>query len=75
LQQVLTSGTAGERQLALESMRTLAMEQGDTDEAIRNTIRQAVYHSDSEDLVQSAQVALDDIEGALVDRTDQHPHP
>jgi len=60
--------SAGERQvdrpLALKSLRTLALNQGDADEGIRNVLRQAIYHGDDDATVQGAQAVLDDVESA-----------
>jgi hypothetical protein len=53
-----------DRPLALRSLRTLALHQGDTDGVIRNVLRQAIYHGDNEAVTQGAQAVLDDVEGA-----------
>ena len=65
LQRVLNSGEPEvDRQLALNSLRALALYQGDADGAIRNVLRQAIYHGDDEATAHGAQAVLDVIEGA-----------
>jgi len=60
---VLTSGDPQvDRPLALRSLRTLALRQGDADGSIRTVLRQAIYHADEESLASGAQAVLDDIE-------------
>lgn len=51
-----------DRQIALRSLHTLALQQGDTDGSIRDVLRRAVYHGDDEGASQSAQAVLEDIE-------------
>ena len=65
LQRVLNAGEPlVDRQLALNSLRTLGHQQGDEDGSIRNVLRQAIYHGDDEAVARGAQDVLDDIEGA-----------
>ena len=64
LQKVLTTSTDGDRQLALSSFRTLALDQGDADGIIRDTIRLTVYDGD-EYVVADAQAVLEEIEHNL----------
>ncbi|MEP7243809.1 MAG: hypothetical protein ABI885_08990 [Gammaproteobacteria bacterium] len=65
LQRVLTSGEPQvDRPLALKSLRTLALTQGDADGGIRNVLREAIYHGGDEATTQGAQSVLDDVEGA-----------
>ena len=59
------SSPEGDRQLALRSLYTLAVEQGDDDGRIRDTLRTAIYHSDDEGVSQSAQAYLEDLDVAL----------
>jgi len=63
LQRVLNAGEPlVDRQLALNSLRSLAQNQGDEDGGIRNVLRQAIYHGDDEAVARAAQDVLDDIE-------------
>jgi hypothetical protein len=68
LQRVLRTGELPDRQLALGSLRTLALDQGDADGAIRGALRQATYHGDDDDVVRGAQAALDDIDRDLAEQ-------
>lgn len=54
-----------DRQIALRSLHVLALQDGDADGAIRDVVRQAMYHSDDEGVTQSAQAILEDIEEEL----------
>lgn len=65
LQRVLSAGAEEDRQLALNSLRTLAQQQGDADGNIRNALRQAIYHGDNEAVASSAQTILSDVERDL----------
>lgn len=66
LQKVLNSGDPQvDRSLALNSLRTLALQQGDADGSIRDALRQAIYHGDDEATTRDAQTVLDDVEGKL----------
>jgi len=51
-----------DRQIALRSLHTLALQQGDADGSIRDVLRRAIYHGDDEGASQSAQAVLEDIE-------------
>jgi hypothetical protein len=63
LKQVIETGEPGtDRQIALQSLHTLALAQGDQDERIRTVLRSAIYHGDDEEASQSAQALLEDIE-------------
>lgn len=65
LQNVLTSGETGiDRPLAMKALRTLALREGDVNGAIRNVLREVVYHAD-EGVAQQAQSVLDDLESRL----------
>ncbi|MEJ0087492.1 MAG: hypothetical protein WDO72_17595 [Pseudomonadota bacterium] len=66
LRRVLMNGEAAvDRPLALQSLRDLALNQGDPQSAIRNTIREAIYHGDDLTMAGDAQEALDVIEEGL----------
>jgi hypothetical protein len=65
LQKVLTSGEPDDRQLALGALRTLALEQGDEDGAIRQALRDVIYDGGDEDVTLGAQFALNEVENAL----------
>lgn len=57
-----------DRQIALQSLYRLALNDGDNAGAIREALRHAIYHSDDEGVTQSAQALLEDIELALAER-------
>lgn len=59
---VLRSGINNDRQLALDSLHTLALEQGDENDAIRTALRLVIYDGDDEAMISGAQIALEDIE-------------
>jgi len=62
LKKVLTSGEPEvDRPLALASLRTLAIEQGDEDGRIKETLRQTLSHADDERLTEAAQAVLDEV--------------
>ena len=54
-----------DRPLALQSLRDLALNRGDPESAIRNAIREAIYHGDDQTMGADAQEALDVIEEGL----------
>jgi HEAT repeat protein len=63
LRRVLEGGDpATERPLALQSLRDLALYQGDEDGTIRTVVRETIYHSDEAGLVERAQLALEIID-------------
>jgi len=69
LERVLESGEPQvDRQIALQSLHTLALNEGDDNGRIRDIIRHTMYHSDDEGVTQSAQAFLEDIEAALAER-------
>jgi hypothetical protein len=73
LQRVLTDGEPTvDRPLALESLRTLALNQGDSDNLIRGALRNTVYDGNDEAISQSAIDVLAEIENGLT-RTVPHP--
>lgn len=66
LQKVLNRGDPQvDRPLALNSLRTLALQQGDADDSIRGVLRQAIYHGEDEAATRAAQAVLDDVENKL----------
>lgn len=69
LERVLESGEPQvDRQIALQSLHTLALSSGDDDGKIRDAIRHAMYHSDDEGVTQSAQAVLEDIDAEFTQR-------
>lgn len=69
LERVLESGEPQvDRQIALRSLHTIALNDGDDNGAIRDAIRYAMYHSEDEGVTQSAQAVLEDIEAEFADR-------
>lgn len=69
LESVIESGEPGtDRQIALQSLHTLALAQGDEDQRIRSVLRGAIYHGDDEDTAQNAQALLEDIESEFAQR-------
>ena len=73
LQRVLTDGEPTvDRPLALESLGTLALNQGDSDDLIRSALRNTVYDGNDEAISQSAVDVLAEIENGL---TQTVPHP
>ena len=69
LERVLESGEPQvDRQIALQSLHALALNEGDDNNRIRDAIRHAMYHSDDEGVTQSAQSFLEDIEAVLAEQ-------
>jgi hypothetical protein len=67
LRRVLMNGEPSvDRPLALQSLRDLALNRGDPESAIRNAIREAIYHGDDQTMAADAQEALDVIEESLL---------
>jgi hypothetical protein len=63
LRRVLLNGEPTvDRPLALRSLRDLALAQGDADSAIREALREVIYHGDDESFTANAQDALDAVE-------------
>jgi len=63
LGRILTDGEPQiDRPLALRSLRDLALNQGDADGAIRDAVRNAIYHGDDYTKVDDVQEVLDIIE-------------
>lgn len=65
LRRILDGPSSDEQQIALSSLHTIAIEQGDHDGRIRDTIRGAIYHGGDESVSQNAQALLEDIEAAV----------
>lgn len=61
LQKLIGSGTAEDREAALNALRAIARNQGDADNEIQNILRLTIYDGD-ESVATSAQLALDDVE-------------
>jgi hypothetical protein len=59
---IIVSGDVVNGHLALDSLRTMALDQRDSGGAIRNSLRFAVYHGTSDTIIQSAQEILDELE-------------
>jgi hypothetical protein len=59
---IIVSGDIVNGHLALDSLRTMALNQGDSDGSIRRSVRFAVYHGTSDTITQSAQEILDELE-------------
>ena len=69
LERVLESGEPNvDRHIALRSMHSLALRDGDANEQIRDTMRHAIYHGDDDGVTQTAQSLLDDIEAEFTHR-------
>jgi len=62
---VMRSGFNEDRQLALDSLHTLALNQGDENDEIRTALRLVIYDGDDETIISGAQIALEDIEYGL----------
>lgn len=72
LKDVLDSGDPEiDRHIALNSLHTIALRDGDESGQVRDVMRRAIYHSDNDDVTQTAQSLLDDVEAALADRQPQ----
>jgi hypothetical protein len=66
LARLLTDGEPQvDRVLALQSIRDLALNQGDADGAVRDAIRRVIYHGDDFSKPQDAQEAIEIIEESL----------
>jgi hypothetical protein len=69
LEAVLERGEAQvDRQIAVRSLHTIALQQGDENGRVREVLRAAMYHGDDEGVAQSAQAVLEDIETELAKR-------
>ena len=70
LKRVLQVGEPNvDRQIALRSIYTLALRDGDKNGVIRDVMRGAIYHSDDDGVTQTAQSLLDDVEAEFAQRT------
>lgn len=65
LEKALNAAGEEERPLVLRSLRTLAQNQGDSDDRIRSVVRKVIYHESDETFTQLAQTTLDGIEQDL----------
>lgn len=69
LKRVLEVGEPNvDRHIALRSLHSLALRDGDSNGQIRDVMRHAVYHGDDDGVTQTAQSLLDDIEAELTER-------
>lgn len=69
LERVLETGEPNvDRHIALRSMHSLALRDGDPTGQIRDVMRHAIYHGDDDGVTQTAQSLLDDIEAELSQR-------
>jgi hypothetical protein len=69
LKRVLETGEPNvDRHIALRSMYSIALRDGDPNEQVRNTMRHAIYHGDDDAVTQTAQSLLDDIEAEFSQR-------
>jgi len=66
LLQVMRSGINEDRQLALDSLHTIGLRQGDDNDEIRTALRLVIYDGDDEIMISNAQIALEDIEYDVV---------
>lgn len=70
LEDVLETGDPEtDRHIALNSLHTLALRDGDKNGQVRDVMRSAIYHSDNDAVMQTAQSLLDDVEAALSGQT------
>lgn len=69
LKDVLETGEPDvDRHIALNSLHTLALRDGDKTGQVRDVMRRAIYHSDNDGVTQTAQSLLDDVEAALAEQ-------
>jgi HEAT repeat protein len=69
LKNVLETGEPEvDRHIALNSLHSLALRDGDQNGQVRDIMRSAIYHSDNDGVMQTAQSLLDDVEAALADQ-------
>ncbi|WP_161965645.1 HEAT repeat domain-containing protein [Steroidobacter cummioxidans] len=69
LKDVLDTGEPEvDRHIALRSLHSLALRDGDRDSQVRDVMRRAIYHSDNDGVTQTAQSLLDDVEAALTEQ-------
>lgn len=72
LKDVLETGDPEvDRHIALNSLHTLALRDGDSNGEVRDVMRLAIYHSDNDAVTQTAQSLLDDVEAALAEQQPQ----
>lgn len=69
LKNVLETGEPEiDRHIALNSLHTLALRDGDKNGQVRDVMRSAIYHGDNDGVTQTAQSLLDDVEAALAEQ-------
>lgn len=69
LKNVLETGEPEvDRHIALNSLHSLALRDGDKSGQVRDVMRSAIYHSDNDGVMQTAQSLLDDVEAALAEQ-------
>jgi hypothetical protein len=69
LKNVLETGEPEvDRHIALNSLHSLALRDGDQNGQVRDIMRSAIYHSDNDGVMQTAQSLLDDVEAALAEQ-------
>ncbi len=69
LKDVLETGEPEvDRHIALNSLHTIALRDGDKTGQVRDVMRRAIYHSDNDGVMQTAQSLLDDVEAALAEQ-------
>jgi HEAT repeat protein len=69
LKNVLETGEPEvDRHIALNSLHSLALRDGDQNGQVRDLMRSAIYHSDNDGVMQTAQSLLDDVEAALAEQ-------
>lgn len=69
LKSVLETGDPEvDRHIALRSLHALALRSTDPSGRIRDVIRHAIYHGDDDNVTQTAQSLLDDIEAVFAER-------
>jgi hypothetical protein len=69
LKRVLDTGDPNvDRHIALRSMHSIALRDGDSTGQVRDVMRRAIYHGDDDGVTQTAQSLLDDIEADFAQR-------
>lgn len=69
LKRVVEAGEPNvDRHVALRSMYSIALRDGDSTGEVRDTMRHAIYHGDDDGVTQDAQSLLDDIEAEFAQR-------
>lgn len=74
LKRVLDTGDPNvDRHIALRSMHSIALRDGDSTGQIRDVMRRAIYHGDDDGVTQTAQSLLDDIEADFAAQREPKP--